>query len=77
MGSSTDMEKEMANGIRSLSDVEIDIVSGAWKNCDNGTTSGGGPGLYPDYADCNDDGGSLVDGILVFYKAATGKDLTL
>jgi hypothetical protein len=69
----------MTNTIRSLSDAELDLVSGGldgWVTCDNGTTSGGGPGLYPAGADCSGPN-TLIDGVLKFYKAATGKDLTL
>jgi hypothetical protein len=38
--------------IRELSDADLDIVSGGWKQCLNGTTSGGGAGLYPDNVTC-------------------------
>jgi hypothetical protein len=38
--------------IRELTDADLDIVSGGWKECSIGTTAGGGPGLYPDYANC-------------------------
>jgi len=38
--------------IRELDVAELDLVSGGWKECALGTTAGGGPGLYPDYADC-------------------------
>lgn len=47
--------------MRKLMDSELDLVSGGldgYTHCPNGTTSGGGPGLYPDYATCNGpDGG--------------------
>ncbi len=36
-----------------LTDCDLDIVAGGiWKQCLDGTTAGGGPGLYPDYATC-------------------------
>ena len=38
--------------IRELDRTELDLVSGGWKECSFGTTAGGGPGLYPDYASC-------------------------
>lgn len=63
------------NGIRNLSDAEIDIVGGGHRHCEYGTTAGGPPGAYGDQADCNDGPPRGGDGIRAFYLAATGKNL--
>jgi hypothetical protein len=51
-------ELEVTTEIRELNVAELDQVSGGlkggWKGCENGTTAGGGPGLYPWYAECNE-----------------------
>ena len=42
--------------MRELTNDELDIVSGGddnYKECTNGTTAGGRPGLYPNYIECN------------------------
>lgn len=43
--------------IRELMISELDSVSGGmdpnYKECVNGTTAGGGPGVYPNSADCS------------------------
>lgn len=48
--------------IRELDIAELDQVSGAqgsdWKECPYGTKAGGGPGLYPWYANCKAGPGS-------------------
>jgi hypothetical protein len=50
-------ELEMNTDLRELNVAELEQVAGGllgnWKTCDYGTTAGGGPGLYPGYADCN------------------------
>jgi hypothetical protein len=46
--------------IRELSDADLDLVSGGWQQCLNGTTAGGGPGLYPDSAQCAQTLGELI-----------------
>lgn len=39
--------------IRELNIAELEQVAGGmWKTCVNGTSRGGGPGLYPYYAEC-------------------------
>ena len=39
--------------IRDLNAAELEQVSGGmWKECANGTTRGGAPGVYPSYVDC-------------------------
>jgi hypothetical protein len=46
--------------IRELSAAELEQAAGGadktgnWKYCINGTTAGGGPGLYPWYATCKE-----------------------
>ena len=52
--------------IRDLTDADLDIVSGGWKQCILGTTAGGSPGTYPDYADCSE--GAVLDYINAFLK---------
>ena len=47
--------------IEKLNDEALDIVAGGYKQCLDGTTSGGGPGLYPDYATCADPPRSMND----------------
>ena len=43
--------------IRELSIAELDSVSGGmdpnYKECPTGTTTGGGPGVYPNSVECN------------------------
>ncbi len=46
--------------IRELSDADLDVVSGGWQQCLNGTTAGGPAGLYPDYAECRQTLGELI-----------------
>jgi hypothetical protein len=58
-----------------LTDSELDLVTGGWKECTKGAMGGGGPGLYPDYVDCV--GGTVQDGIKAFVdgfeRGKTGK----
>jgi hypothetical protein len=42
----------MSDGTLILDDAELDHVNGGLKECAHGTTSGGNPGSYPDYATC-------------------------
>jgi hypothetical protein len=69
----------MVNEHRALTDGELDLVVGGLDGtfCANGTTAGGGPGMYGNNADCNGPGGSGRggDGVRAFYFAATGKIL--
>jgi bacteriocin-like protein len=54
--------------IRELTIDELDSVSGGvegYKECVMGTTAGGPPGLYGNYADCSQ--GAVIDYINAFY----------
>lgn len=56
--------------IRELDVAELEQVSGGsdpnYKECPMGTKAGGGPGLYPWYADCSN--GAVADLIEAFQK---------
>jgi hypothetical protein len=59
--------------IHELTDADLDCVSGGWKECVNGTTAGGGPGLYPDYANCAVTVGDLINAFLDGVEKGKGK----
>lgn len=62
----------MNTEIRELSDVELDVVTGGWKECVIGTKAGGPAGVYPDYVPCSK--GQMADlAELVLATAAQGR----